>query len=118
MGGSSSSSSSTTNQTETNQTDRRIGATDNATVIAAEPNSTLNLNVTDENALNAAIKAGEFAAESFDKALLTVDKAAQVAQAAAEAAGDASANGTGTNIAKWAAVGVIGYGALKGLKWV
>jgi len=119
MGGRSSSSSSTQQSSTTNQTDRRIGATDKAIVIAPEANSPINLTVTDENALAAAVAAGEFAAVSFDKALLTVDKAADVATAAAEAAAGAgsSASEIGPNMIKWAAVGVIGYGFLRGIKW-
>lgn len=113
MGGKSSSESNQTNQTTTNQEDRRIGATDSAVVLAAEPNSTIHFTETDDEALGLLGDALAGAKETLDTALETAAATSQGAVDAASRAAEAAQNSGAGTLIKWGVVGAIGYGILK-----
>ena len=113
MGGSSESTSEQKNETTTNQTDRRIGATDSAVVIAAEPGASVHYTETDDEALSLLRDALAEGKATLDTALETVSKTSLGAvDAAAKAAEAAGTSGVGS-LVKWGVVGAVAYGVLK-----
>lgn len=114
-GGSSSSTATTENRTETNQTDRRIGATDNAVVFAPEANSPIDLTLTDELAYQAVDEAGQlitdFSARAFDSIDQLSGSFAAIKAKEAQQQGEVAE--TVKDLAKYAALAGVAYGAIR-----
>ena len=118
MGGSS--SSSTNQETTTNQTDRRIGATDSAVIFAPEADSPITITMTDALAFETVNAAGELITATMDRAFLTADHAVSAAEksatSSAQSASDASQSNNGKDIANAVLMAGLAYGAYKFLK--
>ena len=116
MGGKSSSSSHSEQVSTTNQTDRRIGATDAAVVIAPESNSPINIDTTDPALLQFAhgevARAADFAEGAFDSALAHIKASSdKIIEFAREGEGHLTAK----QVVMWGGAALVAYGVIK--KW-